>query len=151
MCKIYKLVGKEYKNVDGYQHRILWDVKAIAKKSNANGYIVQRVDANTTSPEIEMEKKPYFEAWRVTDGLTGNSNYDDEFWAMYLEADGEATYQTEVYWIDIEDELYSIVDRWKNGAVRMANELPSSYEFQELGERELAGKRFFHWDSKDYK
>lgn len=151
MNECYKLAEAEYRGADGYQQRIFWDVKFVAKKSNADGYIVQRIDADTTSPEIRMENRPYFEAWRVTSGSTGNSNYDDEFWARYLEVNGEVTYRTKVYWIDIKDELYSIVDGWERGAVRMANELPSSYEFPELEERKPEDERFFHWNSEDYK
>ena len=151
MSEFYKITEQDYKGADGYQHRIFWNVKAITSEPNANGYIVQRIDADTTSKEIIMENRPYYEAWRVVDGSTQNSCYDDEFWARWLEAPGEVTYHTKVYWIDKEDELFSIVEGWKSGAVQMANELPSSYEFPEIEGRRPVCERFFYWNSEDYK
>lgn len=147
----YKLAGADYKGADGYQHRIFWDVEAIAEKSHANGYIVQWVDAKTTCPQIRMEDKPYFEAWRVVDGSTGKTDYDDEFWAGYLDIPGEATYRTKVFWIDEEDVLFSIVKDWENKVVPMANELPSAYDFPEIEGRIPVDERYFNWKSEDYK
>ena len=151
MSDFYRLAETDYKGFDGYQHRILWNVKAIAKKSNANGYIVQRVVAKTTCSEIRMEDRPYFEAWRVTEGSTKNTNYDDEFCARYLDAPGEVTYHTKVFWIDKEDNLFSVIDRWKPGKVQMASKLPSAYEFPEIEGKRPVCERLFHWNSEDYK
>ena len=148
--KCYRLAEKDYMNFDGYQHRIFWNVEAIANKPKACGYIVQKVDANTTSPQIIMEKRPYYEAWHVVDGSTGNSGYDDQFWAQWLDKGGKATYQTKVYWIDKEDELYSIVNGWKRGMVKMACDLPSAYEFHEIESRTPVCTRCFCWNSEDY-
>lgn len=150
ISEFYKLAETDYKGADGYQHRIFWNVENIAKKPNANGYIVQWIDSYTTSPQIKMEGKAYFEAWQVVDGSTGNIRYDDEFWAGWLDVPGEVTYRAKVFWIDEEDELFSIVDEWEKGAVQMANKLLSAYDFPEIKEREPVCERYFKWNSEDY-
>lgn len=151
MSDFYRLASENYEAVDGYSHRIFWIVEAIAMKSDAKGYIVQWVDAHTNCPQIRMEGRPYYEAWRVVNGSTGNSDYDDEFWARYLDMPGKAIYRTKIYWIDENDVLFSKVNVWKKGKVGMANELPSEYDFPEIEGRIPVEKREFIWNSENYK
>lgn len=139
---------KEYLlNPNNYSFKILWNPEIIGG-SQCSGYIVQEVDVSSTNPHIRIENKPYFEAWRVFNGSTGNTDYDDSFDCPWVIDEGVVTYVTKVYWIDKNDNLYTTVSKWKNGTVRMANELPSSYDFSGLKDRLPVLCRFFKYDNR---
>ena len=110
---------------DIYLFSVLWKPEMIAGPY-CTGFIVQKVTVQCDIPGVEVEKAPYYEAWRVEVGSTGNEDYDDKFYCAGIENTGSVVYEAEVYWIDVSDELYSIVSDWKQGAVTMANELMAS-------------------------
>ena len=55
-----------------YTLDILWHPEKIGGE-NCNGYIVQKVDVKCSIPGVGVADRPYFEAWKVTNGITGNS------------------------------------------------------------------------------
>ena len=69
------------------------------------GYIVQMVDAKSGISEVKVEETPYFEAWKVSSGNTGNQDYDDSFDCWLVLEEGVVTYYAEIYWIGFDDEL----------------------------------------------
>ena len=100
---------------DGF--KIRWNVKSIAGKENANGFIVQLVDAE--GPKTSDE--PYYEAWRVENGKTDHLyDHDDVF-----RSKDQVKYHTQVFWIDETDELYQKVTKWEPTMMFFAGDLPA--------------------------
>ena len=136
-----------YRKRNKYQLDILWNPENIGG-NNCNGYIVQKVDVKCNIPGIGVEKQPYYEAWKVTDGNTGNTDYDDHFTCSDIENEGVIVYNTEIYWIDIADRLFEDVSKWEPGGVTMANELPSTYHFPGIENRQPVFGRKYEYDNR---
>jgi nucleoside-diphosphate-sugar epimerase len=130
-----------------YTLDILWHPEKIGGE-NCNGYIVQKVDVKCSIPGVGVADRPYFEAWKVTNGITGNSGYDDHFTCSDIENEGVITYNTEIYWIDITDDLFAEVSEWKSGEAFMANELPSTYDFPGIENRHPVFGRQYVYDNR---
>ena len=62
-----------------YCLKIKWNVKEISGYCNAEGFIVQRVELIDETGIISNYNGPYFEAWKVKDGKTEYSDFDDAF------------------------------------------------------------------------
>jgi hypothetical protein len=138
-----KYINKRYE----YRFTIFWNTETIGGQ-DCNGYIVQKVEANSGITGVVVEELPYFEAWKVCGGDTGNQDYDDSFDCWYVENEGVVTYRSEVYWISSDDELYADVDKWEKGKVRMANQLPSSYKFPGIMNRSPLFGRQYVYDNR---
>ena len=123
-----------------YEQSGYWNIEFIAKKSNASGYIVQKVKLiNTTTISDIEESVHYYEAWRVINGKCiddENDIPDDTFKygceeirhiliKKSLGKKGEIKYLCEIYWIDETDIHFKIVDKWKEGGVVYARKLKS--------------------------
>ena len=141
----YDIVKFEIDNRNHYLFEIKWKAEFLLGK---NGYIVQFVKVLNTITGIGIEDRPYFEAWKVTNGKTKNSDYDDRFECFFIESIGIIKYETEIYWIDHNSELYNIVSEWRSQTVRMAVDLPATYEFPELRGYPPMFRREFIYDNR---
>lgn len=137
-----------------YTYQIKWILPINKYK---NGFIVQRVEIEDPCNIISGYRKPFFEAWRVDDGVV---NYDDESSIIYDDsfsncADGFDSYFIDnaieytqnqmnkngvsqtyivykclVYWVNDENEIANEINDWKKGIqneIIMAGNLKSSY------------------------
>ena len=139
---------KEYTyNRNEYRFSILWNPEVFGGPA-CEGYIVQMVDAKSGISEVKVEETPYFEAWKVSSGNTGNQDYDDSFDCWPVLEEGVVTYYAEIYWIGFDDELYAEVAKWKIGTVPMANQLPSSYKFPGIEKRPPIFGRQYVYDNR---
>lgn len=122
-----------------------WNVKAIAKKQAACGYIVQEVIIINTTGILCIDKiEHYYEAWRVTNGRCeeyeddnpddtfrcGIAEMKDEMIKMSLGKSGVVKYECNVYWIDENDYHFDIVDTWQERTVNYAAKLKSIWADQ---------------------
>ena len=174
----YYFVGK--KNETEYsacRFEIKWNVEQIADCEKANGYIVQHFTRKEIPTNIiTSNDEDYYEAWKVINGLIiysdgkTSSDFDDAF-ALGMNfvdevsseelADhvcrsagttGEIRFNGEVYWIPIDDELYSVVDKWENGAIICAGNLKATYKFDEIKSRKILFRRseiIHKWNMKE--
>lgn len=128
----YQIIYLFTDDLKGYDFRINWNVDKIAKKSNANGYIVQKIRTEIIGLDGLEREQPYYEAWKVQDGNCekGKYDYDDRYildsvFYGFINTSGKITYYSEVYWIDKENELYNAVDNWETSYLVCAGELKS--------------------------
>lgn len=143
-----------------YQFSILWNVAAISKGSQENGYIVQEVDFETDMQSCFPDIAPscYFEAWRVENGVIvreegdSNASCDDSFSyapldnRVFIESLGKkgfANYSARVFWVPYGSELFDVVNRWKVGAAKMAGPLKSVEKLAFCDDVELAQYHVF--------
>jgi len=145
----FSVIGNEDNNrpYAYYKYAIKWNVDAFTKDGVNNGYIVQKVKVtNTTGIQLNKENEQiqeYYEAWRVENGKcvfpdsTLKVDYDDSFMSysenLILDAirdslwrEGMIEYESQFYWININNKLYNVIDNWDYGA-SMAKDLKSVY------------------------
>lgn len=110
-----------------FEYAIKWNVEEIAGKKDANGFIVQRIEVDSSISNSGVPKKPYLEAWSVTNGVCADTRlnkYDDIFSVGIdfrihdsvidsLGVLGHIIYKTKVYWVDICDHLFEDVEKWE--------------------------------------
>lgn len=118
-----------------------WNVEKISNRKKASGYIVQEVHISNNSgiSNISMTND-YFEAWRVIDGQVEDyekDNPDDTFRfgiegmekfliKISIGHQGIIKYDTSVYWVEQNTELFSIVNSWKTRTIAQAGKLKSA-------------------------
>ncbi len=110
-----------------FYYSIRWNVENITGKKAANGYIVQYVYNENTTTINGVSKDPYYEAWKVENGIvvdTIHKQYDDVFefgeffeWEQIensLGKRGIIRYKTKVFWIDVSNPYFNNVDAWED-------------------------------------
>lgn len=148
------LVREEQSFVDergSFTHQIKW-----VPPKGSSGYIVQYVSVDDPLCLIkESYDKPYYEAWRVENGIViydfnTDTYYDDSFSNCYdglLKGDiaennlkkmkahnvvrTHIAYNCMVYWTDVNTTAAKEIDSWKRGIeidICMAGKLKASYE-----------------------
>lgn len=90
-----------------------------------------------------------YEAWRVKDGRTGNSNFDDQFSCAFIENTGTLEYNTEVFWVDENDNLFEEVSKWGQDEVVMARNLQATYDFPGIELINPVFRRKFTYDNRN--
>lgn len=126
------------RNDGNYRFVIKWKPPAISD-GEAEGMIVQKVELIDTLGIIGNYYGAYYEAWRVTNGITDNEDYDDSFdheadgftdgWVSEgtIGKVGRVEYHTKVFWISAKDPLCAQIKEWKPHTVSMANDLPAVF------------------------
>lgn len=143
-----------------YLHEGYWNVEKITNSKNASGYIVQEVHITNDSGIDELPVKvDYFEAWRVISGKVEDfevDNPDDSFKfgmegmeeyliKISMGHKGIIKYNTYVYWIEENDELFYLVDSWKPRTIKQAGKLKSATfdDYSDVFNLTIIGERRF--------
>ena len=104
---------------DDFQLPIRWNVKEISGKNEANGYIVQYMNIQSSNRCISSAH--YYEAWLVEDGLISNEDTGtlwDDVWDVpysYLDKDINqisVTFSSIIYWIPKDSENFDCIMGW---------------------------------------
>ena len=133
----FSVTKDEHDQRGSFTHLVKWNPPA------RTGYILQYVEVIDPMHFLGNYEKPYYEAWKITDGKTVNDDFDDcfsndgrgffkdyaidEVQRKLSDATGFVEYRTKVYWIDAGDQAYYEIENW-GSPVSMASELPSSYK-----------------------
>lgn len=174
MSIYYNIKSKIHDESCACELQINWNICAIVKDINLNGYLVQRFSRKLFSPNVipikEYQDILYYEAWKIEKGIikyddTSNVVCDDRFaigmpqydtsseFKVSLGTKGRYEFTGDVYWIPQNSQLYNIVDKWSEQTVKQANGLKASYTFKELdGESPVFSRdKFVHeWDLSTY-